>query len=159
MAESSDAVTQTAQAKADAAQAVFDAGFNCAQAVLLPFAAELGLAEDEARRLAAVFGAGMGRLQETCGALTGAFMALGLAHGFTDPKDHATRDRLLAETKQLAATFRQEHGALSCRELLGCDLNTAEGQAFHKDQQQRQAICTRCVRSSASQLAMVLVGV
>ncbi len=142
--------------KAIEAQAVFDAGYNCAQAVLKPFAAELGVADAEAYRMASVFGAGMGRLQETCGALTGAFMALGLAHGFDDPKDAAARDRLLAEVKVIAAGFRVEFGAIRCGELINCDLNTAEGQAFHKSQNQRQEICSVCVQHAARSLARVL---
>jgi C_GCAxxG_C_C family probable redox protein len=140
------------------AQAVFDLGYNCAQAVLVPFAVDVGVSDAEAYRMASVFGAGMGRLQETCGALTGAFMALGLAHGFVDPKDSVTRDKLLVETQRLAAEFKQEFGSLSCRDLTACDLNTSAGQAYHKEQNQRLLICSRCVRSSAINLARVLAG-
>lgn len=143
-------------AKADQAQAHFDQGLNCAQSVFLAFAPELGITADQAKLTASVFGAGMGRLQETCGALTGAFMALGLAKGFTDPADSATRERLLAETRAMAAAFKDEFKSLSCRDILGCDLNTPEGQAFHKAQNQRTALCTRCVRMTAAHLERVL---
>jgi C_GCAxxG_C_C family probable redox protein len=145
-----------ATAKAAQAQANFDQGYNCAQSVFMVFAEDLGVTADQSKLIAAVFGAGMGRLQETCGALTGAFMALGLAKGFTDPADQATRDRLLAETKALAAGFKAEFGSLSCRDLLGCDLNTPEGQAIHKETNQRALICGRCVRFTASHLAGIL---
>lgn len=149
-------MNETIGSKADQAQAYFDQGLNCAQSVLLAFAPDLGIGADQAKLVASVFGAGMGRLQETCGALTGGFMALGLAKGFTDPVDSATRERLLGETKALAAAFKAEFGSLSCRDLLGCDLNTAEGQAYHKSENQRSAICTPCVRLAAAHLEKAL---
>ena len=60
---------------------LFDNKFNCAQSVLTAFAEELGLTEDESLRVACAFGGGMGRQQLTCGAVTGAAMALGLKFG------------------------------------------------------------------------------
>ena len=149
-------MSEQSTAKAALAQANFDTGLNCAQSVLLAFSADYGLTDEKAKRLSSVFGAGMGRLQETCGAVTGAFMALGLAKGFSDPSDAATRDRLLAETKALAAAFKAEFGSLSCRDLLGCDLNTPEGQTYHKEKNQRADPCGRCVRFTAAHLEKTL---
>ena len=45
---------------------------NCAQAVLLAFAEELGKSEEELRALGSGFGMGMGCTEATCGALCGA---------------------------------------------------------------------------------------
>ena len=42
----------------------FRDGYNCAQSVLLAFANQVGLKEDEALKLASSFGGGMGRLRE-----------------------------------------------------------------------------------------------
>ena len=54
-----------------------DVHFNCCQSVLVSFAADLGLTEEQAFALGSNFGAGM-RMGSACGALTGALMALGL---------------------------------------------------------------------------------
>jgi C_GCAxxG_C_C family probable redox protein len=59
----------------------FRNGFNCAQAVFTPFAKENGISESHALKIASGFGGGMGRLQATCGAVTGAYMAIGVKHG------------------------------------------------------------------------------
>jgi C_GCAxxG_C_C family probable redox protein len=56
----------------------FDNKFNCAQSVLIAFAAELGLSDNDSLKVACAFGGGIGRQQLTCGAVTGAAMALGL---------------------------------------------------------------------------------
>ena len=52
--------------------------YNCAQAVLIPTAEEMGLDKEEATKLAKYLGVGM-KLGSTCGAVTGGLMALGLA--------------------------------------------------------------------------------
>ena len=51
--------------------------YNCAQSVLIPFAADAGLSEEDAFRMAANFGGGM-LMGGTCGAFTGGMMALGV---------------------------------------------------------------------------------
>jgi C_GCAxxG_C_C family probable redox protein len=138
--------------KSEESRKAFQSGFNCAQSVFIPFAGERGLADEAAARIAASFGAGMGRMQETCGAVTGGLMALGLEFGFERPDDPEGKDVALRRTKDFLAIFKAEFGTLGCRELLGCDLNTAEGQKMHAEQKQRELICMRCVQFAASSL-------
>ena len=69
------------------AQDLFDEGYACSQSVLLAYADHFGLDKSTAKRISSTFGGGMGRLRETCGAVTGGFMVLGLAFGNEDPKD------------------------------------------------------------------------
>ena len=64
--------------KVELARQYHERGFNCAQSVLAPFAPDYGLSEETALRISTGFGSGMGRLCDVCGALTGAFMAVGL---------------------------------------------------------------------------------
>jgi C_GCAxxG_C_C family probable redox protein len=136
--------------KGDEAAKTYQSGFNCAQSVFIPFAVESGISEKEASRIASAFGAGMARMQETCGAVTGGLMAMGLAFGFEKADDQAQKDVVLGRAKEFLAKCKVELGTLSCKELLGCDLNTAEGQAFHKAQNQRELICLNCVRKAAA---------
>ena len=65
-------------------RAIVTPHYNCAQAVLLPFAPDAGVSEEQAYKLAANFGAGM-KMASVCGAITGGLMALGL-YGLEDPK-------------------------------------------------------------------------
>jgi C_GCAxxG_C_C family probable redox protein len=68
-------------AKTERAKQFHELGYGCAQAVLASFAEDYGLSEEAALRISTGFGSGMGRLCEVCGALTGAFMVIGLKHG------------------------------------------------------------------------------
>ena len=91
--------------KAQALRADTTVHYNCAQSVLVPFAAEMGLSEQQAYALGAHFGSGM-RHGSTCGAITGALMALGMM-GY----DETTAAEILRNV-------RQNHGALDCAALL-----------------------------------------
>ena len=52
---------------------------NCAQAILCTYADKVGIDEETARNIANSFGAGMGNMEGTCGALVGAGITLGMA--------------------------------------------------------------------------------
>jgi hypothetical protein len=74
------------------ALSVFDSGFNCSQSVLTAFCNEFGLQDEPGFRIACAFGGGMGRMAKTCGAVTGAFMVIGLKYGQTQ-KDTRLRKK------------------------------------------------------------------
>ncbi len=88
-----------------ALRASMDPHYNCCQSVLIPFAKEMGLTEEQACALGSHFGAGM-KHGSTCGALTGALMVLGMA-GYGEEQSSA-----------LLRRFREDRGALTCAELL-----------------------------------------
>lgn len=95
------------------ATALHESGCNCCQAVLGACCEKFALDSETAYRLGAFFGGGM-RRGEVCGAVTGALMALGLAYG-----DESNRKSL--KSLELIQAFRQEHGTILCKELLGAD--------------------------------------
>ncbi|MGE5610840.1 MAG: C-GCAxxG-C-C family protein, partial [Bacillota bacterium] len=94
------------------AVAMFSQGFNCAQSVLTCCGGPLGLPRDVAMRVAGPFGAGMGRMCETCGAVTGAFMVIGLKYAKTDA-DNASRDKGYQLVKEFTARFKQRNKSIS----------------------------------------------
>ena len=114
------------QTKAGQAKAFFEEGYNCCQSVVLAFAEELGLAPALAARLSSGFGGGMGRLREICGAVSGITFLLGLAEGYSDPKEIEGKQRLYENIQLLANRFREENGSLLCRELLEASGNAAD---------------------------------
>jgi C_GCAxxG_C_C family probable redox protein len=132
------------------AENCFEKGFNCAQAVFSAYAEPLGIPEQDALRVAAGFGGGMGRLQEVCGAVTGAFMVIGCRHGMLHPEDVAARDRTYDFVQQFDQRFRALHGSTNCRELLGCDLRTAEGKKEMKEKNLSKLRCARYVRDAVT---------
>lgn len=126
----------------------FNNGFNCAQAVLSAFGPSLGLDREAALRVAGAFGAGMGRLGGTCGAVTGAMMVLGLKYGKTRPEDNDTRDKCYQLVQELMKRFESSSGTLVCRELLDCDLSTPEGYRFALDHKLFKLVCPKFVRAA-----------
>ena len=104
--------------KSEKALNYFDNNFNCAQSVLAVFAEEFGLSEDEALRLACAFGGGIGRQQLTCGAVTGAAMAIGLKFGKGKSDANAKKLDTYEKTIAFFNEFTQLHGSTTCLELL-----------------------------------------
>lgn len=93
-------------------------GFHCSQCVF-PYAAyRLGMDRGEAFRLSAGLGGGCFH-GDSCGAVTGAILALGLAYGFDQPDALEEDKRLIARVREFEARFQAAHGACLCRELLG----------------------------------------
>ncbi len=135
--------------KAESAVQLFSDGFNCAQAVFSTYAPDLGMRRDDALRIATAFGAGMGRLQEVCGAVTGAFMVIGCKHGMITSSDTVPKEEAYARVKELAEHFCELHGSISCRQLLGCDLNTEEGRKEFIRKDLGRLKCTGYVRDAS----------
>ena len=69
------------------AVALFKEGFNCSQSVVAAFADQYGFTHEQALRMSASFGGGIGRMRETCGAACGLFMLAGLETGATEGSD------------------------------------------------------------------------
>ena len=101
------------------AVALFKEGFNCSQAVVAAFADQYGFTTEQALRMSASFGGGIGRMRETCGAACGLFMLAGLETGATEGSNQAGKAANYALVQELAEIFKQRNGALKCADLLG----------------------------------------
>ena len=101
------------------AVALFKEGFNCSQAVVAAFADQYGFTREQALRMSASFGGGIGRMRETCGAACGLFMLAGLETGSTEGSDSNGKAANYALVQELANEFKQRNGALRCADLLG----------------------------------------
>lgn len=94
--------------------------YNCAQSVLIPFAQDMGLSQEQANAMTVNFGAGMG-CGSVCGAITGAMLAMG-GLGMSPEK----RGELLRE-------FRRAHGDVNCAQLLKSAAERGEERKCHCD--------------------------
>ena len=101
------------------AVALFKEGYNCSQSVVATFADRYGFTREQALRMSASFGGGIGRMRETCGAACGLFMLAGLETGAVDGADREGKAANYALVQQLAEEFKKRNGALKCAELLG----------------------------------------
>ena len=98
---------------------LFKSGYNCSQSVVAAFADMYGFTQEQALRMAASFGGGIGRMRETCGAACGLFLVAGLKTGATEAADREGKAANYAVVQELAAEFKKRNGSLICAELLG----------------------------------------
>ena len=117
--EKTEHLIEQEKTHAQRAMDYFKEGYNCAQSVFLAFSQEYGMDFEMALKMSSSFGAGMGRLREVCGAVSGMFMVAGLVYGYIDPKDHKTKTEHYERIQYLAKAFEDKNGSIICRELLG----------------------------------------
>ncbi len=142
--------------KIDRVVSRFKEGFSCSQAILSTYGPEFGLNRDTALKVAGAFGAGMGRMCETCGAVTGAFMVLGLKYGKTLAKDEQSKEKTYSLVKEFVLRFKQRNGTIVCRELLGCDLSTPEGMKHVMEKKLISTLCPKLVQDAAEIIEEIL---
>ena len=124
---------------------------NCAQSVLLSYTSELDLDEMTALKIAAGFGGGMA-MAETCGAVTGAYMVLGMKAQFGEKSIQEIKVETKAAVKKFNELFIAKHGSLKCKKLLGVDISTPEGSAVANEQNLFNTVCSELVGSAAEML-------
>lgn len=137
----------------------FKRGYNCAQAVAIAFADEMGMSETELAKLASSFGGGMGKMREVCGAVSGALLVYGALRGNSDPEDGEAKKQHYARVQEFAARFKAEHETIICRELMKNIAlkkeSTSEPEARTEDYY-RTRPCVRFVETAATILAQML---
>ena len=132
--------------KSENAALYFSDTFNCSQAVLTSFGQDYGLSEDQCLKIGCAFGGGMARQQMTCGAVTGALMALGLEYGRAADDPYSKTGEVYDKTKKLFEEFKKRNGSINCKELLlGLDMNDPEDQKKIQKQELFQKVCMKYV--------------
>jgi len=97
----------------------FMAGYGCCQSVVSAFADLYGLDDMMAKRIAAGFGGGVGRMRMMCGAVSGIVMLVGLDCGQTEGSDRDGKSACYKVVQELLAKSKEENGSLICAEILG----------------------------------------
>lgn len=109
--------------KSEVAVNYFNNSFNCSQAVFAAIAPQMGISEESSMKIACAFGGGIARNQLTCGAVTGALMAIGLKYGKGLNDDDSRKVLTYQKSNLFLEKFKQKHKTISCRELLeGLDM-------------------------------------
>ncbi len=122
------------------AQLAFSSGYHCAQSAFLAFAPACDLEQEEAARIAASFGGGVGGMGEICGALNGACIALGILKGDFAPGDLEAKEAHYARVQRIAERFKEVNGSMYCRDIK------------REDPEEKKKYCTRCVTSAVEAL-------
>lgn len=137
------------------AKELFESGYNCAQAVFLTFADELGIDVKIVSAISAPFGGGMGRMREVCGAVSGMFMALGVLYGDYGTDGEAKKAQY-ADVQRLAAAFEERNGSIICRELLGLQGKSEPSPEKRTDAYYKKRPCSEMVSDAAEIFALYL---
>ena len=107
----------------------FAEGIDCSMLVLAEVSDELGITKEEAYRVASCFGAGM-LTGGVCGAVTGAFIALGYKYGNSELNDIAQKAVVISKRDELVERFAKMHGGVDCPVILGADLRIPKERDF-----------------------------
>ncbi len=146
------------KSKSEVAVQKFLEGFNCAQSVFYSFCDNLGFEKNTALKIACGFGAGMGRKEEVCGAVSGGIMVLGTRYGRGEKDDRTATEVTYAKTRELMSQFEKKHGTFICRKLInGCELTTEEGQRQFKENDLLNKRCKVCVQSVVEILENIML--
>jgi len=132
--------------KSTKAAEFFNSGYNCAQAVFAAYCEKFGIDKKEAFKIASGFGGGMGRLQEVCGAVTGAFMVLSLKYGSIKENDIISKEQLYSKIREFDKRFKERNKTINCKELLGVDLINGDKV---KNAIRVKAVCPALVKDAA----------
>jgi C_GCAxxG_C_C family probable redox protein len=98
----------------------------------------------------------MARMGETCGAVTGVLMAIGLKYGMTQAKDEGAREKTYKLAQEFMTRFKARHNSMVCRELLGYDLSTPEGRKAAHDKGLFATLCPQLVRDAVEIVELLL---
>lgn len=98
---------------------LFMSGYGCCQSVVAAFADLYGLTDVQAKRVAAGFGGGVGRMRMMCGAVSGLVILAGLSDGQTEGDDREGKAHCYKVVQQLLERSKAENGSIICAELLG----------------------------------------
>lgn len=134
--------------KLETALSRFNDGFLCSQAVLAAFAPQLGMDEKTAIKVAGVFGGGVANTGGTCGAVSGAFMVIGLKYADTDVKNYRAAKKANAVTREFINKFLTLNRSTICKELINCDISTSEGFKYAIEKNLYTTVCPKFVKDS-----------
>lgn len=121
-----------------------DKGYNCAQSVVCAFADELGMDEVTLFKASEGFGAGMGGMQCTCGALSGAIMALGFKNSTANLEGAKSKAATYQIAKDVVTMFEEKAGATICKDIKG----VSTGKVLHT--------CPACIEDAVEILEKLL---
>ena len=124
-------------------------GYGCSQAILTRFCERFDMDQLTALKISSAFPAGM-QMAGICGAITGAYMVLGLKFADQESCRSAGRKEVYDAVAEFTRRFRERHHTLDCKELLGCNITTPEGKETANQQNLFKTVCPKFVEDAAA---------
>ena len=132
---------------------LFQSGFYCAESVLLAIAESKRIQSDLIPKIATGFCGGISRTCGMCGAVSGAVMGINLFTGRNSPTEPALE--AYGTVRKLLDMFQSRFGSTNCKDLIGCDLGTEEGQKQFAESNLIQQC--KNYTEEATRMAMILI--
>lgn len=142
--------------RVERAVSCFEDGFSCSQALFSTYGTKFGMNRELTLRISAAFGGGMSWMGETCGAVTGAFMVIGLNCGNIKAKDEEAKRKTYEVVTEFVHRFSSRHGSIKCKDILGCDISTPEGRDIAKKKKLFDTVCPKYIQDAAEIIEQIL---
>lgn len=142
------------ESKVDQAVDYFKSGLSCSQAMLLAYGPEYGIDKTLALKISTPFSGGMARMSQTCGAVTGAFIILGLKYAVSKE----AKEKLFALENDFSQKFKLRNKSINCKELLGYDLGNPEERKEFADKKLSQTLCQKFVKDASEILEEIIAA-
>lgn len=115
---------------------LFNQGLCCAESVLQAVAESRGIQSDLIPKIATGLCAGIARSGDICGAVSGGVLAISLITGRCNAQESREENNRLVRV--FLSECEAKFGSTNCEKLIGCRLDTPEGQQFFKEHNLRE---------------------
>jgi C_GCAxxG_C_C family probable redox protein len=122
----------------------FNGDYNCSQSVFSVYSEKYGISKEDAFKISTGFGGGIGKSQETCGAISGGVMVLGCR--FFDNNDAKnSKEIVYAKTAELISKFIEINRTTKCIELTGIDFSQDTDRKLFRELRIQEVVCSKCI--------------
>ena len=122
--------------------------YNCAQSVLKAILEEKGIFFDKAMSLSSGFGGGIAGEGRTCGAVSGAIMAIGVLNGLHSKDIVQSKERTYEVSSLLIERFKEKFETTQCYELIGVDIKDPEAKKAARERGVFSDLCSKFVATA-----------
>lgn len=135
----------------------FMEGYRCSQAVLDAYVDDFNFDSNLAKKISLALAGGSG-IGGECGAVSGAYLVIGLKYGFTHPDDPERFMMIIDKNRSFVEKFKALHKNINCPDLLGIDVLDEEGHKQFVDNNMKEKVCTQFVGSAIKILDEIFSG-
>lgn len=119
-------------------------GYNCAQAVACTYCDMVGVDEETMFKMTEALGLGMGGMEGTCGALTGACVLAGMKQSSGNLEQPDSKAESYKLSREIVKRFEEQNKSVVCKTLKGVET----GEILRP--------CADCIKDAATIVEQVL---